>query len=99
MKKKQSKANRRQEKSKVNRRQECSMANSRQEQRTANSREKKSIANSRQTKNKETCKKPKADHEESVKHVEDLHIQHKVNEEFTKNTSKTRTGSFRTERK
>ena len=65
----------------------------------ANSRQDKSIANSRQEKNKEICEKPKADHEESMKHTEDLHIQHKVNEEFTKNTSKTRTGSFRTERR
>ena len=43
--------------------------------------------------------KPKAVHEENMKHTEDLHIQHKVNEEFTKDTSKTRTGSFRTERR
>ena len=64
----------------------------------ANSRQDKSIANSRQEKNKEICEKPKEDHEGSMMHTEDLHIQHKVGEEFTKSTSKTRTGSFRTKR-
>ena len=34
-----------------------------------------------------------------MKHTEDLHIQHKVNEELTKDTLKTRTGSFRSERR
>ena len=34
-----------------------------------------------------------------MKHTEDLHIQHKVNEELTKDTLKTGTGSFRTERR
>ena len=58
----------------------------------------KSTANSRQETNKEICDKPKADHEENMKHTEVLHFQHKINEEFTKNTSKTRTGSFRTDR-
>ena len=76
-----------------------SKANSRQEKNNANSRQQKSTANGRQEKNKDVCEKPKADHVESMKHAEDLHIQHKVNEEFTKNTSKTKTGSFRTERR
>ena len=39
-------------------------------------------ANSRQKDNKEMYKKPKADHEESMKHTQDLHIQRKVNEEY-----------------
>ena len=34
-----------------------------------------------------------------MKHTEDLHIQHKVNEKLTKNSKKTRTGSFRSERR
>ena len=65
----------------------------------ANSRQHKSTANKRQKKHKEICEKPKTDQEENMKHSEDLHIQHKVNEEYTKNTSKTSTGSFRTERR
>ena len=85
-------------KSKANSRQDKSRANSRQDKSRANSRQEKSIANSRQKKSKKTCEKPKAEHEESMKHTEDLHIQHKVNEELTKNSLKTRTGSFRSER-
>ena len=76
---------------------EKSKANSRQEKCIANSRQDKSRTNSTQQKNKEIRKK--TDHEESMKQSEDLHIQHKVNEEFAKNTSKTRTGSSRTERR
>ena len=74
-----------------------SKANSRQDKSKANSKQDKSTANSRQK--KKTCEKPKGEHEESMKHTEDLHIQHKVNEELTKNTLKTRTGCFRTERR
>ena len=55
----------------------------------ANSTQEKSMANSRHEKNKKTCEKPKADREEHMKHTEDLHIQHKVNEEYTNNTLKT----------
>ena len=66
-----------------------SIANRRQEKSIANSRQKKSIANSRQKKNKNTCEKPKAEREEHMEHTEDLHIQYKVNEEYTKNTLKT----------
>ena len=58
----------------------------------------KSIANSRQKENNKTCAKSKAKHGESMKHTQDPHIQHKVNEELTKNTLKTRRGSFRTEK-
>ena len=54
-------------------------------------------ANSKQK--KKTCEKPKGEHEESMNHTEDPHVLHKVNEELTKNTLKTRTGSFRTERR
>ena len=43
-----------------------------------------------QEKNKESCKKPKADHEESMKHTLDLHMEHKVNEEFTKKIHRKR---------
>ena len=100
MKKKQKGgANSRRDNSIANSRQDNSIANSRQDNSIANSRQDKSSANSRQKKYKEMCKKPKADHEENMKHMEDLHIQHKVNEEFTKNTAKTRTGSFRIERR
>ena len=49
-----------------------------------NSRQEENIDNCRQEKSKEICEKPKADHEESVNHTEDLHTKHKVNEEFTK---------------
>ena len=31
-------------------------------------------------KKKKTCEKPKAEREEHMKHTEDLHIQHKVND-------------------
>ena len=64
---------------------EKSIANSRQDKNIANSRQDKNIANSRQDKNKEMCKKAKADREESMKHTDDLHIHHKVNEEDIKN--------------
>ena len=47
----------------------------------------KSKSNSRQT-NKKTCEKPKAEREEHMKHTEDLHIQHQVNEDYTKITLK-----------
>ena len=42
-----------------------------------------------QQKNKKTCEKPKAEREEDMKHTEDLHIHHKIDEEYTKNTLKT----------
>ena len=50
-------------------------ANCRQEKNIANCRQEKSIAICRQEKNKEVCEKPKADHEESEKHTEELHTQ------------------------
>ena len=68
---------------------QCQQQASRQEKSKANSRQEKSIANSRQKKNKKTCEKPKAESEEHMEHTEGLHIQHKVNEEYTKNTLKT----------
>ena len=46
-------------------------------------------AKSRQKKAKKTCEKPKVEREEHMKHTESLHIQHKVNEEYTKSTLKT----------
>ena len=64
-----------------------SKPNSRQDKSKPNSRQDKNIANSRQTENKEMCKKPKADREETMKHTEDLHIQHKVNEKYIENES------------
>ena len=72
-----------------------SMANSRQEKRKANSRQEKSIVNRRQ-KNKKTCEKPKAEREEHTKDTEDVHIQHQVNEEYTKSTLKTENRRNRT---
>ena len=86
-------------KSKANSRQDKSQADSRQDKSKANIRQEKSIANSRQKKNRKTCENPKAEREEHMKHSEDLHMQHKVNEEFTMNSLKTRTGSFRIERR
>ena len=59
----------------------------------ANRRQEKSIAYSRQMK---TCEKPKAEREEHMKHTEDVHIHHQVNEEYTKNTLKTENRRNRT---
>ena len=47
-----------------------------------------------QEKNKEIFEKPKADHEESMKHTLDLHIEHKVNEVFTKKIHRKREKKF-----
>ena len=66
-----------------------SKANSRQDKNKANSRQDKNKANSWQKKNKKTREKPKAEHEEHMNHTEDLHVQHKVNQEYTKNSLKT----------
>ena len=69
-------ANCRQDKNIANCRQDNNKANCGQEKSIANCGQEKSSANSRQRKNKDICKKPKADHEENMKHTEDLHIQH-----------------------
>ena len=40
----------------------------------------KSKANSRQEKNNMTCQEPNAERDEHMQHIDDLHVQHKVNE-------------------
>ena len=79
------------QKSKANSRQDKSKANGRQDKSKANSRQDKSEANGRQEKNKKTCEKLKAEREEHMKHTEDLHSQHQVNEEYIE---KPRTGGI-----
>ena len=46
--------------------------------------------NQREEKNKKTFEKQKAEHDERMKRIEDLHAQHKVSEEFTRNSTHKR---------
>jgi hypothetical protein len=58
--------------------------------------QKKRIAdlNQREEKNKKTFEKQKAEHETRMKHIEELHTQHKVSEEFTKNSTESENRMF-----
>jgi len=50
--------------------------------------------NQREEKNKKTFEKQKAEHDERMKRIEDLHVQHKVSEEFTKNSTQNENRMF-----